>query len=111
MTNEYYVETLHHFTCPSCKGWWSIAMEETNRVDWYCPWCGKEHDYTKAINHDLLHDTDIEKYCQLDWIEREVDAGSRSTDYSVHKQWAETGDSIKARTLTIEEYVKGYHGA
>ena len=37
--------------------------------------------------------------------------GNRSTDYSVHKRWAETADNIKARTLAIEEYVKGYHGA
>lgn len=111
MTNEYFVETLHHFTCPACKGWWSIAMEETNRTDWFCPWCGDETDYTKAINQDLLHDTDVQKFSQIDWIEREVSNGYRSTDYSVHKRWAETADNIKARTLAIEDYVKGYHGA
>ena len=109
MTNEYFVETLHHFTCPSCNGWWSVAMEETDRTEWYCTWCGEKTDYHKAINNDLLHDTDVKKYCQLDWIEQEVSSGYRSTDYSVHKQWAETSDRIKARTLAIEEYVKGYH--
>ena len=109
MTNEYFVETLHHFTCPSCAGWWSIAMEKTPRTGWFCPWCGEETDYVQAINHDLLHDTDRAKYSQVDWIEQEVSNGSRSSDYSVYKNWAETADNIKARTLAIEEYVKGYH--
>ena len=109
MTNEYFVETLHHFTCPSCNGWWSVAMEETDRTEWYCPWCGDSTDYIKAINQDL-HNTDIEQFSQIDWIEREVGYGYRSNDYSVHKQWAETADNIKARTLAIERYVKGYHG-
>ena len=110
MTNEYFVETLHHFTCPSCSGWWSIAMEETDRTEWYCPWCGDNTDYIKAINQDL-HNTDVEQFSQIDWIEREIGYGFRSNDYSVHKKWAETADNIKARTLAIEDYVKGYHGA
>jgi predicted RNA-binding Zn-ribbon protein involved in translation (DUF1610 family) len=108
MANEYFVETLHHFTCASCKGWWSIAMEETDRTEWYCPWCGDNTDFIKAINQDLLHDTDL-KYNQIDWIEREIGLGHRSNDYSVYKKWAETADNIKARTLAIESYVKGYH--
>ena len=109
MTNEYFVETLHHFTCPSCNGWWSVAMEETDRTEWYCPWCGDNTDYIKAINQDL-HNTDVEQFSQIDWIEREIGYGFRSNDYSVHKKWAETSDNIKARTLAIEDYVKGYYG-
>jgi predicted RNA-binding Zn-ribbon protein involved in translation (DUF1610 family) len=105
MTNEYFVETLHHFTCVSCNGWWSIAMDETDRTNWYCPWCGEETDYIRAINEALLHDTDLAHYSQVDWIEREVGYGSMSTDYSVHSKWAETSDKIKARSLIIEEYV------
>lgn len=81
--NKYFVETLHHFTCPSCKGWWSIAMEENSRNNWFCPHCGEEHDYSIAINHELLHDTEVERYSQMkkllwtkrkqvDWIEEEV---------------------------------------
>jgi len=111
MTNEYFIETLHHFTCPSCHGWWSVAMEETNRTEWYCTWCGEKTDYVKAINQDILHDTDIQKFAQIDWIEREVKQGFRSDDYSVHKKWGEASDKVKARSLAIEEYVKGYHGA
>jgi hypothetical protein len=88
-----------------------MAMEKTTRTEWFCPWCGDSTDYIRAINHELLHDTDIEKYLQIDWIEREIHSGSRSTDYSVYKQWAETADNIKARTFAIEDYVKGYHGA
>ena len=112
MTNEYFVETLHHFTCPSCSGWWSMAMDKTSRTEWFCPWCGEETDFVKAINQDVLHDTDLAKYPpQVDWIEQEVHAGTRSNDYSVYKQWAETAENVKARSLAIEEYVKGYHGA
>ncbi len=104
MTNEYLVETLHHFTCPSCRRdgcVWSVAMEETSRTEWYCPWCGDSTDDIKAINQDVLHDTDIAKYRQIDWIEQ-IRATVTYTD---------TADNIKARSLAIEEYVKGYHGA
>jgi len=113
MTNEYFVETLHHFTCPSCRRdgcAWSMAMEKTSRTEWFCPWCGEETDFVKAINQDVLHDTDLVNYpSQIDWIEQEVHAGTRSDDYSV--QWAETAENVKARSLVIDEYVKGYHGA
>lgn len=35
-------ETIWHFVCDSCKGWWSIA----NSDDWkpkklFCPHCGE----------------------------------------------------------------------
>ena len=26
---EYTYEILYHFTCPSCKGWWSYASEDS----------------------------------------------------------------------------------
>jgi hypothetical protein len=49
---SYSKETLWHFTCESCKGWWSIAASD----DWtpsasrklYCPHCG--------INQKVLED-------------------------------------------------------
>ena len=35
------VEILHHFLCPKCSGWWSIATEHFLKArSWYCPWCG-----------------------------------------------------------------------
>jgi hypothetical protein len=40
-------ETLYHFNCGKCKGWWTIG-------DWkkdtklYCPHCG-EHQIVEAI--------------------------------------------------------------
>ena len=34
-------EILHHFSCKSCGGWWSIASENDLKPrQWYCPWCG-----------------------------------------------------------------------
>ena len=36
------VEILYHFTCNSCKNWWSIAMEKTGwkPKKMWCPHCG-----------------------------------------------------------------------
>lgn len=33
-------ESLTHFKCPYCKGWWSIG-DAPKREHWFCPWCGK----------------------------------------------------------------------
>ena len=55
MIHEYTVETLYHFTCGKCKGWWSHAhihiMNEKNEVQldglkklMYCPHCGEDGD-------------------------------------------------------------------
>jgi hypothetical protein len=39
------IEILHHFLCPNCSGWWSIATEYFLKArSWYCPWCGL-HDF------------------------------------------------------------------
>jgi predicted RNA-binding Zn-ribbon protein involved in translation (DUF1610 family) len=43
-------EIIHHFVCTSCKGWWSIAVEEFMEPrKWFCPWCGKENDLRGVI--------------------------------------------------------------
>ena len=47
------VEVLYHFTCDSCKNWWSIAMEKHgwNPKEMWCPHCGskqKEHQIDYA---------------------------------------------------------------
>ena len=35
-------ETIYHFTCTECKGWFSIAtMEAWKPKKLYCPHCGK----------------------------------------------------------------------
>ena len=36
------IEILYHFTCKSCKNWWSIAMEkpEWKPKEMWCPHCG-----------------------------------------------------------------------
>jgi len=35
-------ETIYHFTCQECKGWFSIAtMEDWKPKKLYCPHCGK----------------------------------------------------------------------
>ena len=44
------IEILHHFSCKSCSGWWSIAVETVmSSRQWYCPWCG-HHDYYEVNN-------------------------------------------------------------
>lgn len=40
------IETIYHFTCSFCKGYWSIA---TMKEGWkpkrlYCPYCGKQNE-------------------------------------------------------------------
>lgn len=38
-------ETIFHFTCQECKGWFSIAtMEEWKPTKLYCPHCGIKND-------------------------------------------------------------------
>lgn len=39
------VESIHHFTCEHCKGWWSIATHERWQPrKMFCPWCGKKQE-------------------------------------------------------------------
>jgi len=36
-------ETIWHFTCKSCYGWWSIANSDAwVPTKLYCPHCGKQ---------------------------------------------------------------------
>ena len=54
-------ESLHHFVCDYCSGWWSIATEDAwDPEKWskiyknkyksnikkkmYCPWCGEGNE-------------------------------------------------------------------
>lgn len=39
------VEALHHYRCPRCHKWFSIADAPWERDEWYCPWCGVEGRY------------------------------------------------------------------
>ncbi|SVC43124.1 uncharacterized protein METZ01_LOCUS295978 [marine metagenome] len=36
-------ETIWHFSCYDCKGWWSIAANDgwEPRENLYCPHCGR----------------------------------------------------------------------
>jgi len=41
-------EIIWHFTCDSCKNWWSISsMDGWKPKKLYCPHCGHKHDYIK----------------------------------------------------------------
>jgi len=57
-------ETIWHFTCNICKGWWSIAegteWKPNGPKNLYCPHCGKKcvddiktkyegHNYTELL--------------------------------------------------------------
>ena len=63
---NYSKETLWHFTCEFCKGWWSIAAAEAHpqvipaqAIEWYpdvakklfCPHCGKDQVIDKDTGH------------------------------------------------------------
>lgn len=60
-------ETIHHFVCDHCNGWWSIATsDDWCPVKWshtykgkyksnivrkmYCPWCGEGNEITGVSN-------------------------------------------------------------
>jgi len=48
------IEILHHFSCKSCSGWWSIAVETVmSSRQWYCPWCG-HHDHYEVENGESI---------------------------------------------------------
>jgi len=43
-------ETIWHFTCQKCLGWFSVATSDAFNPmsrEFYCPWCG---DKTKCEN-------------------------------------------------------------
>ncbi len=52
-------ETLWHFTCEFCKGWWSIATSDewnpSDRIPFdkplYCPNCGKDQKTDEDIGY------------------------------------------------------------
>ena len=55
---NYSKETIWHFTCYDCKGWWSIAASDSiidnawhpdNSKNLYCPLCGKNQKNSPAL--------------------------------------------------------------
>jgi predicted RNA-binding Zn-ribbon protein involved in translation (DUF1610 family) len=38
---RYSIETLVHFQCTYCEGWFSIGDAPLQGMSYYCPWCGK----------------------------------------------------------------------
>jgi len=54
---EFSKEVVYHFTCPSCKLWWSIALQDTDdkvvNREFYCPWCGDKHAYINSRKQDI----------------------------------------------------------
>jgi len=44
-------ETIWHFTCEDCKGYWTIAsMEEWQPKKLFCPHCGKLNNASQIQN-------------------------------------------------------------
>jgi DNA-directed RNA polymerase subunit RPC12/RpoP len=41
----YVIETLYHFCCGECGGWWAIG-DPPDKHEWICPHCG-HRSYTK----------------------------------------------------------------
>ena len=47
---QVYKETIWHFTCQSCDGWWSIAnYDKWVPKNLYCPHCGKQRTHDKEF--------------------------------------------------------------
>ena len=53
----YTVETLVHFRCGACQGWWSIGDAPLDRTVWYCPWCGTP----LAVGHSSCCDDTLDQ--------------------------------------------------
>ena len=42
----YSIEKLYHFSCQTCRNWWSIAStDEWKPKSLYCPHCSQVHKY------------------------------------------------------------------
>ena len=52
---NYSKETIWHFTCESCKGWWSIAASDDYQPsifeNLYCPYCGEDQIIDENIGY------------------------------------------------------------
>ena len=55
---NYSKETIWHFTCYDCKGWWSIAASDSiiddawqpdNSKNLYCPHCGRNQKNSPTL--------------------------------------------------------------
>lgn len=47
-------ETIWHFICDYCSGYWSIAsMDEWQPKTLYCPHCGEKNERTEKVAKDL----------------------------------------------------------
>jgi len=43
-------EMLGHFSCGSCKKWWTIGDAPRAKTTWFCPWCGAESTAKQSKN-------------------------------------------------------------
>ena len=47
-------ETIWHFTCKVCHGFWSIAvMDQWRPFKLFCPHCGNREDHSEKGNYYL----------------------------------------------------------
>ena len=44
------VEQLVHFSCAKCTKWWSIASYNYTGESLFCPLCGHQQTFTKAVD-------------------------------------------------------------
>ena len=43
-----FIEILTHFCCAYCKKWWSIGDCDKDKLEWFCPRCGKKQRFKLA---------------------------------------------------------------
>ena len=59
-------ETIWHFTCDTCKNWWSISsMDGWKPKKLFCPHCGHQHSYTHEVMVAEFTDTLTKNLSQL----------------------------------------------
>ncbi len=77
MANEYSADTLFHFTCDNCTGWWSVALDKITISKWHCTWCGSINEYKSFYCSRSERAFNIDNAVQADWVEDEITIKTR----------------------------------
>lgn len=48
---KFTTEKLTHFSCPSCKKWWTVGDAPKKKKEWHCPWCGTKSLFKESTHH------------------------------------------------------------
>ena len=65
----YSIETLYHFNCSECGGWWSIG-DAPDKLTWLCPHCSHKSEtqlHSTATTLEWL--SELRRF-QQNWVSR-----------------------------------------